>query len=588
MARARAVTPPSAGWPSSARRSRSKRSTCSSASASPPGRSPRARSRNPPLLRPDARRPARPVLLSTGHEPVGGDRRRRRAHHGAARRAAPCCSARPPIRVAPETSGSTCCREFRERYRCPVGLSDHSGTIYPGRWPRSTLGADGHRGARHLEPGDVRARRRRLGHDRRAAAAGRGRPLIERDAGASGRQGSRWPRDLRADAGSVHARASCRASTSPPARCSRRHLASRSRAPAFPPARLARRSSDAACRRRRWLADERRSRTRTISEVLSMTKRKICVVVTARPSYSRIKTALQAIASHPALELQLVVAAPRRCSIATAASSSTIAEDGFTIAARVYRVLEGENLAAMAKTTGLGLLELATVFDNLQPDIVVTVADRYETLATAVAAAYMNIPVVARAGRRGHRLDRRESPARRHQAGRRPSCVVAPSRPSSASSAWARTRPRCSSPAARRSTWRRRSCRARPRLRPVMERYGGVGADLDLSKGYVVVMQHPVTTEYEQARQHVERDAARRRATWACRRCGSGRTSTPASDGTSTGIRAFRETRTPRERALLQEHGPDATSCALLYNSRCLSATRASASASARSSACRS
>ena len=47
----------------------------------------------------------------------------------------------------------------------------------------------------------------------------------------------------------------------------------------------------------------------------------------------------------------------------------------------------------MAKTTGLGLLELATVFDNLKPDVVVTIADRYETLATAVAASYMNIPV---------------------------------------------------------------------------------------------------------------------------------------------------------------------------------------------------
>ena len=47
-----------------------------------------------------------------------------------------------------------------------------------------------------------------------------------------------------------------------------------------------------------------------------------------------------------------------------------------------------------AKSTGLGLVELATVLDNLKPDAVVTVADRYETLATAVAASYMNIPVV--------------------------------------------------------------------------------------------------------------------------------------------------------------------------------------------------
>ena len=57
-------------------------------------------------------------------------------------------------------------------------------------------------------------------------------------------------------------------------------------------------------------------------------------------------------------------------------------------------VLEGENLVTSAKSTGLGLSELATVFDNRKPDAVVTVADRYETLATAVAASYMNIPVV--------------------------------------------------------------------------------------------------------------------------------------------------------------------------------------------------
>ena len=47
----------------------------------------------------------------------------------------------------------------------------------------------------------------------------------------------------------------------------------------------------------------------------------------------------------------------------------------------------------MAKSTGLGLLELPTVFELLQPDVVVTVADRFETIATAVAASYMNIPV---------------------------------------------------------------------------------------------------------------------------------------------------------------------------------------------------
>ena len=47
----------------------------------------------------------------------------------------------------------------------------------------------------------------------------------------------------------------------------------------------------------------------------------------------------------------------------------------------------------MAKSTGLGLVELPTIFEMLKPDIVITVGDRFETMATAIAAAYMNIPL---------------------------------------------------------------------------------------------------------------------------------------------------------------------------------------------------
>ena len=91
--------------------------------------------------------------------------------------------------------------------------------------------------------------------------------------------------------------------------------------------------------------------------------RKICVVVTARPSYSRIKTALRSIVEDPELELQLVVAASALLD-RYGTAVDYIERDGFPIAARVYMVLEGENPASMAKTTGLGMLELATVFDT--------------------------------------------------------------------------------------------------------------------------------------------------------------------------------------------------------------------------------
>jgi UDP-hydrolysing UDP-N-acetyl-D-glucosamine 2-epimerase len=56
-------------------------------------------------------------------------------------------------------------------------------------------------------------------------------------------------------------------------------------------------------------------------------------------------------------------------------------------------IVEGETPATMAKSTGLGLLEFPTIFEMLEPDIVVSVGDRFETMATAIAAAYMNIPV---------------------------------------------------------------------------------------------------------------------------------------------------------------------------------------------------
>ena len=120
--------------------------------------------------------------------------------------------------------------------------------------------------------------------------------------------------------------------------------------------------------------------------------RKICVVVGSRANYSSIKSAMRAIQAHPDLELQLVVGASalldRYGSVV-----NLIGQDGFTPNAHLYMLVEGETPATMAKSTGLGLIELPTIFEQLQPDIVLTVGDRFETMATTVAAAYMNIPL---------------------------------------------------------------------------------------------------------------------------------------------------------------------------------------------------
>ncbi len=120
--------------------------------------------------------------------------------------------------------------------------------------------------------------------------------------------------------------------------------------------------------------------------------RKVCVVVGSRANYSSIKSAMRAIREHPELQLQLVVGASALLD-RYGTVADLIERDGFEPAERVFMLIEGETPSTMAKSTGLGLLELPTAFERLGPDVVITVGDRFETMATALAATYMNIPL---------------------------------------------------------------------------------------------------------------------------------------------------------------------------------------------------
>lgn len=120
--------------------------------------------------------------------------------------------------------------------------------------------------------------------------------------------------------------------------------------------------------------------------------RKVCVVVGSRANYSSIKSAMSAVREHSELELQLVVGASALLD-RYGTVLDVIERDGFEPDERVFMLIEGETPGTMAKSTGLGLLELPTAFDRLQPDVVITVGDRFETMATALAATYMNIPL---------------------------------------------------------------------------------------------------------------------------------------------------------------------------------------------------
>ena len=120
--------------------------------------------------------------------------------------------------------------------------------------------------------------------------------------------------------------------------------------------------------------------------------KKVCVVVGSRANYSSIRSAMRAVRDHPELELQLVVGASALLD-RYGTVADLIEEDGFEADEKVFMLIEGETPGTMAKSTGLGLLELPTAFERLRPDVVITVGDRFETIATALAASYMNIPL---------------------------------------------------------------------------------------------------------------------------------------------------------------------------------------------------
>ena len=216
------------------------------------------------------------------------------------------------------------------------------------------------------------------------------------------------------------------------------------------------------------------------------------VVVTARASYSRFKTALIAMRDHPDIELYLEVTASALLD-RYGATDKFISKDGFDINNCIYTVLEGENHTSMAKTTGIGIIELSTIMDNTKPDMVVTIADRYETMATAISAAYMGIPLVHIQGGEVtgnidekvrhsitkladiHLVSNEDSAERVKKLGENKETIFITGCPSIDIAA----------EIANQGTENFN----------IYDKYTGSGNSLDLSDGYIIAMQHPVTTE---------------------------------------------------------------------------------------------
>lgn len=121
--------------------------------------------------------------------------------------------------------------------------------------------------------------------------------------------------------------------------------------------------------------------------------RKVCVVLVDRANYGRLKPVMQAIDAHPDLTLQCVAGGTMVLE-RFGKPADGVRKDGLPISGEIYTELEGSTPTSMAKSLGFAVVEFASEFQRLKPDIVLVIGDRYEALAAAVAAAYMNLCIV--------------------------------------------------------------------------------------------------------------------------------------------------------------------------------------------------
>lgn len=223
-----------------------------------------------------------------------------------------------------------------------------------------------------------------------------------------------------------------------------------------------------------------------------MRKRKICVIVTSRANYARSKSVICAISRQPKLHLQLVVGASALLD-KYGSAIEVIRKDGFKPSEVVHMIIEGETPLAMAKSTGLGLIELSTTFENLKPDIVLVTADRFEVMAAAIAATYMNIPL---AHVQGGEISGSIDESVRHAISKLAHIHFPATKRSGEKLIKLGEQKKSVYVTGCPSIDILKEVSYKSKLNNILTKYGGLGKGFDIRNPFLVVVQHPVTTEY--------------------------------------------------------------------------------------------
>ncbi len=294
--------------------------------------------------------------------------------------------------------------------------------------------------------------------------------------------------------------------------------------------------------------------------------RKICVFLGGRANYSSIKSAMRAIKEHPDLTLQVILGG-QGLTDKFGDLEGILESDGFTIDEKVHMLVAGDKPISMVKTAGLGLLGISDALDHLRPDFLIVVGDRYEVMAATIAAAYMNIRVAHTMGgevtgtidesirhaitkfAHVHFPANKEAAERIIKLGEIPENVHTVGCP--------------------RVDHVAELLKRDPSMPlDLYQRFGGVGPEFDLNDPFLLVSQHPVTTEYLEAKTQILNTIR------ACVKTGLNililwPNADAGTEGISTGIREYREDH-PEARVHAFKNLPNDIYTRLMKNTACL------------------
>lgn len=139
--------------------------------------------------------------------------------------------------------------------------------------------------------------------------------------------------------------------------------------------------------------------------------RKICIVTGSRSEYGLLRWIMQDLFNDPAITLQIIVTGTH-LSPEFDLTYKEIERDGFEIARKVEILLSSDTGVGVAKSMGLGLIGFADALNELKPDLLVVLGDRYEIFSAVTTALVLRVPVAHLHG--GERTDGSFDDAIRH------------------------------------------------------------------------------------------------------------------------------------------------------------------------------